>query len=84
MSASALHLAPVLGGFTRLLLFQDIHSIPAELFQFLRPHTVIRQETAFIPAHAQMVHEQRTSNSRVSGGIEGTVKGVEETSYISV
>lgn len=70
VSTRSLRDASVLAHVAGLLLLQHINSRPAKLFQFLRPHPMVRHQAALIPAHAKVIHQKRAGGGRVGRGIE--------------
>ena len=62
----------------RKLLLEHVHALPAELFEFLRPDAVVREETPFVAPHAEVVDEERARDGWVGGRDEGSFEGGEE------
>ena len=45
---------------------------------------MVREETALVPAHAEVVREEGTGGGGVVGGVEAAVVGLEDVSYVAV
>lgn len=62
----------------------DICAPPDKVFQFVRPGSVVRKQAAFVPAHGQMVRQQRAGYALIRIGIERALERLQNVGNIAV